>query len=109
MTGLGPIEGGGGNSTWCLQCAKPPPSLYPLAEHAALELGEYPQDLKHGPPSRCAGVEALLLQMEVDLLGVQFAEEAEQIDQAATEPIGGPVAVNQSPSPGSPRRGALMP
>jgi hypothetical protein len=61
--------------------------LHPLADHAALELGEHAEHLKHRPPSRRAGVEALLVQIEVDLLGVQFAEEAKQIDQAAAKSI----------------------
>jgi hypothetical protein len=61
--------------------------LHPLADHAALELGEHAEHLKHRPPSRRAGVQALLVQIEVDLLGVQFAEEAEQIDQAAAKSI----------------------
>jgi hypothetical protein len=60
---------------------------YGPADHAALELGNQPEHLKHRPPSRRAGVEALLMQIEVDLLGVELAQEAQQIDQAASQPV----------------------
>jgi hypothetical protein len=39
-----------------------------------------------------AGVEALLVQIGVDLLGVGLADEAQEIDQAASQPIHRPAA-----------------
>jgi hypothetical protein len=55
-----------------------------LTDHRALELSKYPQHLKHGPAGWCRRIEALLMQEQVDALGVQFAEEVEQVDQRPT-------------------------
>src|SRR5215469_8566508 len=44
------------------------PSLDPLLDHGAFELGEGPHHLEHGPACRGGRVEALLMQVEIDPL-----------------------------------------
>jgi hypothetical protein len=48
-------------------------------DHGALEFGKYTHHLKHCPPRRHAGVEALLVEIEVHLLGVQLLQRGEQV------------------------------
>jgi hypothetical protein len=56
-------------------------SLDPLDNHRALELGEDAQHLKHRLPGWRAGVDTLLMEVEVDALGVEFTEEPDQVLQ----------------------------
>jgi hypothetical protein len=58
-----------------------------FADHRAFELGEHAQHLEHGPSGRRRGVEALLMQEQVDALGVEFAEEVQKVDQRPTQAI----------------------
>ena len=57
------------------------PSLDPLDNHRALELGEDAQHLKHRLPGWRAGVDTLLMEVEVDALGVEFTEEPDLVLQ----------------------------
>jgi hypothetical protein len=59
----------------------------------ALELGKHAEHLKHGLIGWRAGVDTLLMEVEVDALGVEFTEEpakscnerpSRSTDQAAT-------------------------
>jgi hypothetical protein len=61
-----------------------------LADHRAFELGKYAQHLEHGPAGWCRCIEALLVQEQVDALGVKFAQEVQQVDQGAAEAIDRP-------------------
>jgi hypothetical protein len=67
-------------------------------DHAALELGEHPQHLKHRLAGRRGRVEALLVQEEIDAECVQFRED--QVLQAAAEPVDGPRHHDIEPSLG---------
>jgi hypothetical protein len=58
--------------------------------HRALELGKYAHHLKHRLAGRGRGVEALLMQEQVDPQGVQFGEKADQVLQAAAQSIDRP-------------------
>jgi hypothetical protein len=51
---------------------------------ARFELGEHAKHLEHRLAGRCGCVETLLVQVKVNLLGMQLAEESEQVNQAAT-------------------------
>src|SRR5947209_18278436 len=48
--------------------------FYPLDNHGALELGKDAQHLEHCLSGWRAGVETLLVKVEIDAFGVQFAE-----------------------------------
>src|SRR5579883_25076 len=61
-----------------------------LDDDGALELGENAHHLEHRFPRRRAGIEPLLMQVQIDALGVQLAEEADEILQRAAEAIDGP-------------------
>jgi hypothetical protein len=65
-------------------------SLDALDNHCALELGKDAHHLKHGLTGWRAGVDTLLMEIEIDALGVQFAEERDQLLQRATEPVNRP-------------------
>jgi hypothetical protein len=52
-----------------------------------LELGKDAEHLKHGLSSRCGCVQALLVQKQIHLEGVQLGQEGNKILQAAAEPI----------------------
>ena len=56
----------------------------------ALELGEDAQHAEHRAPRRRRGVEALLVEVQVDALGVQLAEEADEVLEAAAQPVDRP-------------------
>ena len=52
-----------------------------LDNHRALEFAEHAEHLKHDLTGWCAGVDPLLMEVEIDPLGVQFAEERDQLLQ----------------------------
>src|ERR1700684_2263877 len=52
-----------------------------VANHGPLELGENTQHAEHGPAGWGAGVEALLMKVQVNILGLDVAEEAHQMRQ----------------------------
>src|SRR5262249_4409821 len=52
---------------------------YPLADHGALELGEHPHHLEHCFAGRCRRVDPLLVQEQVDALGVKLLQEPEEV------------------------------
>jgi hypothetical protein len=54
-------------------------SLDPLDNHRALELGKDAHHLEHRLSGWCAGVDTLLVEVEIDTLGVQFAEKPDQL------------------------------
>ncbi len=72
-----------------LTAAKPLPlapcpreaSLDPLDNHCALEFGKDAHHLKHRLSGWRAGVDTLLMEIEIDALGMQFAEERDQLLQ----------------------------
>src|SRR5262245_57212240 len=55
-----------------------------LLDQGSLELSKDPEHLEHCPAGRGVGVEALLMQVQVDALGVQLAEEGDEVLQGAT-------------------------
>jgi hypothetical protein len=56
----------------------------------ALELGEDAKHLKHGFAARRCGVNALLMQEQVNTSGVDFREKADQVLKASAEAIDRP-------------------
>ena len=75
--------------------AKPLPGpreagLDALLDHRALELGEHPAHLKHGATAGRGRVEPLLMQVEVNILGTQILEEANQVLERPAQAIDGP-------------------
>jgi hypothetical protein len=56
-----------------------------LLDDRALELGEDTKHLKHGLAPRRGGVDALLMQEEVDANGVDFRQEADEVLKATTD------------------------
>ena len=48
------------------------PRLDPFLDHGPLELGEHAHHLEQGLPCRCRGVDALLVEVEVNPKGVEF-------------------------------------
>ena len=54
-----------------------PPHAGPdaLGDHGALELGEHAHHLEHGAARRRRGVKSLLVQVKLDVAGVDFAQE----------------------------------
>lgn len=61
-----------------------------LPDHRPLEFGEDAEHLEHHPARRCAGVQPLLVQVEIDVLRMGFIQEGDQIGKAATEAIDAP-------------------
>jgi hypothetical protein len=59
----------------------------PLDDHGALEFAEHAEHLKHRPSGWRAGIEALLMQIQIHALGVQFTKKRDEILQRATKPI----------------------
>src|SRR5262249_15844705 len=55
-----------------------------------LKLGEHAKHLKHGLPARRRGVQALLMQEQINVQGMQLGQEGNKILQAAAEPIDAP-------------------
>ena len=51
----------------------------PLDNHRALELGKHTEHLKQRLSGWRAGVEPLLVQVDIDALGVQFPEERDHL------------------------------
>ena len=54
---------------------------HPLLDQRALKLGERAKHLKHRLAGRRRGVEALLVQVQLDPERVQFGEEADKVLQ----------------------------
>jgi hypothetical protein len=52
-----------------------------LADHRVLELGEHAHHLEHGAPRRCGRVEALLVEEQVNVLGVKLLQERQKVHQ----------------------------
>jgi hypothetical protein len=63
------------------------PGVDPFADHTSLELGEDPTHLKHRSAGRPAGVEHLLMQIQMAVQRLQLRQEFDQILEAATESI----------------------
>jgi hypothetical protein len=61
-----------------------------LDDHRALELGEHAHHLEHRLAGRGAGVEALLMQVQIDALGMQLGEEPDKLLQRPAEAIDRP-------------------
>jgi hypothetical protein len=55
------------------------PRLDPLADHGPLELGEDAYHLKQRLAGRGGGVDALLMQKQVDTEGVDLRQEAHKV------------------------------
>src|SRR5262249_60854779 len=55
-----------------------------------LKLGKDTQHLKHRLAGRRRGVETLLVEKQIDLERVQFGQKADQVLQAAAQPIDAP-------------------
>jgi hypothetical protein len=72
----------------------------PLSDHRAFELGEHTQHLEHRPAGRRRCIEALLVQEQVDALGVEFAQEVQQVDQRPAEAIDRPGRDHVDVAPG---------
>jgi hypothetical protein len=62
----------------------------PFLDHGPFELGKYAHHLKHCLAGRRRGVEPLLMQVEVNPQRVNFGQEADQVLQAASEPVDRP-------------------
>jgi hypothetical protein len=62
----------------------------PFPDHRAFELGKHPEHLEHRPAGWRRRIEALLMQEQVDALGVEFTEEVQQVYQGAAEAIDRP-------------------
>lgn len=65
------------------------PVAAPRAD-ARFKLRENPKHLEQGPAGGSAGIDGLLMQVEIDLFGLQFSEEADQVLQRAAKAIHGP-------------------
>src|SRR5262249_15345234 len=61
-----------------------------LLDHGPLELGKHAHHLEHRLSGRRRGVEALLVEIEIDLERMNFREEFHQILQRAPEAIDAP-------------------
>jgi len=61
-----------------------------FANHGPLELGEDAEHLEHHPTRGRARVQSLLVQIEIDVLGLSFIQEGDQIGQAAAQPVHAP-------------------
>jgi hypothetical protein len=55
------------------------PCHHALADHRLLELREHAKHLKQRLVCGCRGIDALLVQVEIDTLGVDFGQHAEQV------------------------------
>ena len=64
----------------------------PANDFAAMELGKHADHLKHRAARRRGGVEALLMQEEIDLFGMKLPQEIQEVGQSAAETIDGPAA-----------------
>jgi hypothetical protein len=61
-----------------------------LADDRALELGKHAEHLKHRLAGRRRGVEALLMQIQLDPERVQLGEEGDEVLEATAETINRP-------------------
>jgi hypothetical protein len=52
------------------------PGHHSLPDHRAFKLGKHAKHLKHCSAGRCGGVEPLLMQVEIDALGMEFLQTA---------------------------------
>jgi hypothetical protein len=66
------------------------PSHHVLSDHCSLELCEHAEHLEHGSAGGSGCVEPLLMQEEINVLGVEVRQEAQQVRKGPTEPINGP-------------------
>jgi hypothetical protein len=73
--------------SFALVLGPPKTSADSFCNHRALELGKHAHHLKHGFASRRRGVETLLMQKQVDVQGMQFRQETDQVLQAAAKPV----------------------
>jgi hypothetical protein len=74
----------------CLFGAAGEPRHDAVAEHAPLELGEDAQHREHRPSAGGTGVEALNVEIQVDVAFVALGQEADQMLQRPTEAIHAP-------------------
>jgi hypothetical protein len=51
---------------------------HPLPDHRALEFGKHAHHLEHGLARRGRRVETLLVQVEIDVLGVELGQQLQQ-------------------------------
>ena len=58
-----------------------------LADHLAFEFGEGPGDLKHQPPRWRGGVDALLVQVQVDAAGFEVLDGAQKVNKGPPQPV----------------------
>jgi hypothetical protein len=58
--------------------------------HGALEFGKHAHHLKHRLAGGRRGVDALLVKVQVDLEGVDFGQEGDQVLQRAAKPVDRP-------------------
>src|SRR5690348_16502821 len=68
-----------------------------LLDQRSLELREDVENLEHGPARWRASVEALLMQVEVDALGVQLAQVLERSAEAIEGPCGHHLELAEQP------------
>jgi hypothetical protein len=60
---------------------------HPIADHRPLELREYTQHPKQRPAGWHRSVERMLVQVEIDIAGSQFTQQA-GLDRTTTDPTG---------------------
>jgi hypothetical protein len=65
-------------------------SLHPFLYHGPLELGEDAHHLEHYFAAGCRGVDALLVQIQVNAEGVKLFQEANEVLQRPTPAINAP-------------------
>src|SRR5215472_13219087 len=75
---------------FALVLGAPKPGADSFCDHRPLKLGEHAKHLKHGLPARRRGVQALLMQEQINVQGMQLGQEGNKILQAAAEPIDAP-------------------
>src|SRR5213080_2828025 len=73
-----------------MQSSPSQPSLDALHDHGPLELREHAAHLEHRLSRWRACVDALWVQVEIDLRAVYFAEKYHKVLQAAAQPAHGP-------------------
>ena len=73
--------------SFALVLGSPKPGTDSLCDHRPLKLRKDAHHLKHGLAARRRGVQALLMQKQVDMEGVQLGQEANKVLQAPAEPI----------------------
>ena len=54
-----------------------------LTDHGMLELGEYTEHLEHRAAGWCCGVQALLVQEQIDALGMKLGQKRQQMGERA--------------------------